>query len=137
MVINYDFERQVGAVQSAGRRLQGIEVKAALKTLLRYLLIIAGVAGVCAVLLYRKRLFPSREERLLRAFYRRVGQDLSLKVERGRVGLFELADRTGNPGVRLFAETYAGAVYRDRKLTDDEYRQLRQMVRAGFREAAV
>ena len=59
-----------------------------------------------------------------------------MKVERGRVGLFELADRTGNPGVRLFAETYAGVVYRDRKPTDEEFRRLRQMVRAGFRTVA-
>jgi transglutaminase-like putative cysteine protease len=127
-VINYDFERQVGAVKSAGRRLQGIEVKAALKTALRYLLIIAGVAAVYSIIFYRKRLFPSREERLLRALYRRVGQDFSLKVERGRVGLFELADRTGNPAVCLFAETYASAVYRDRPLTDEECVRLKSIL---------
>jgi hypothetical protein len=135
-VITYDFERQVSAVRGAGRRLQGIDGKAAFRSVLRYLLIVSGAAGACLVLMYRKRLFPSREERLLRAFYRRVRSDCSLKVERGRVGLFELADQTGNPGVRLFATIYAGAVYRDRKLTDDEYLRLRQMIRAGFREAA-
>jgi transglutaminase-like putative cysteine protease len=135
-VINYDFERQVGAVQSAGRRLQGVDVKVALKAAQRYLLIAIAAAGIYLIYLNRYRHFPSREERLLRAFYRQVEREFSLKAERGRVGLFELADRTGNPGVRLFAETYAGVVYRDRKLTDDEYRLLRQMVRAGFRDVA-
>jgi len=135
-VITYDFERQLGAVQSAGRHLQGLDGKAALRSVVRYLLIAVGAAGACLVLLYWKRLFPAREERLLRAFYRRVRRDCPVTVERGRVGLFELAERTGNPRVRLFADTYAGAVYRDRRLADDEYRQLRQMVRAGFRDAA-
>lgn len=135
-VITYDFERQVGAVQSAGRRLQGIDAKTALSSVLRYLLIAAGVAGAYLILLYRKRLFPSREERLLRAFYRRVRLDCSVTVERGRVGLFELADRTGSARVRLFADTYAGVVYRDRRLADEEYRRLRQIVREGFKEAA-
>jgi hypothetical protein len=135
-VITYDFERQMGAVQSAGTRLQGIDGKALLRSVLRYLLIAGGAAGACLVLLNRKRLFPAREERLLRAFYRRVRQDIPVPAERGRLGLFELADRTGSPRVRLFADTYAGAVYRDRRLADDEYRRLRQMVRAGFRDAA-
>jgi len=132
-VITYDFERQMGAVQSAGTRLQGIDGKAALRSVLRYLLIVAGAAGACLVLLYRKRLFSAREERLLRAFYRRVERDCSVTVERGRVGLFELADRMGSPRVRLFADTYAGAVYHDRRLTDDEFRRLWEMVREGFK----
>jgi transglutaminase-like putative cysteine protease len=132
-VITYDFGRQVGAVQSAGRFLQAFDAKTAFRSVLRYMLPLAVMAGVSLLLIYRKRLFPVREERLLRAFYRRVERDCSLKVERGRMGLFELADLTGKPGVRLFADTYAGAVYRDRRLTDDEYRRLRQMVRYGFK----
>jgi hypothetical protein len=73
---------------------------------------------------------------LLRAFYRRVERDCSVTVERGRVGLFELAALSGNPRVRLFADTYAGVVYRDRRLTDDEFGRLRRLVREGFKEAA-
>jgi hypothetical protein len=48
--------------------------------------------------------------------------------------VFELAESTGSPRVRQFADTYAGAVYRDRRLADGEYRRLRQIVREGFRE---
>ena len=132
LVITYDFERQVDVVRSAGRRLQGVEARTAFRTLLPYLLMSTGVAGLCVVLTYRKRLFPTRQERLLRAFYRRVGRDCGLRVERGRVGLFELADLAGNPHVRAFADLYAGAVYRDRRLSEEEYIQLKLMLRRGF-----
>jgi transglutaminase-like putative cysteine protease len=135
-VISYDLERQIAVVRTAGRHLQGLDVKIAFRFVLPYLLMVIGASGVCMILLYRQRIFPSREERLLRAFYRRVRQDCSVPVERGRMGLFELADRTGSPRVRLFADIYAGAVYRDRRLTDDEFRRLRQVVREGFKVAA-
>jgi hypothetical protein len=132
-VISYDLERQIAVANNAGKRLQGIEVKAVLNSALRYLIIAVGAVGVYLLLRYRKRLFPVREERLLRAFYQQVERDCSVTVDRGRVGLFELADRTGSPQVRLFADAYAGAVYHDRKLTDDDYVRLRQMIREGFR----
>lgn len=128
MVVTYDFERQVNAARGAGKLLQRIEARTVFRSVLPYLLLLAGLAGLCCGMVYRKRLFPSREERLLRALYRRVEQDFSLKVERGRVGMFELADRTGNPGVRLFAETYTGAVYRDRPLTDEECVRLKNIL---------
>jgi hypothetical protein len=131
-VITYDFERQVAVVLTVGQQLQGIEPGRALKGLLPYLAYVAGMAAFAALLLYRKRLFPPREERLLRAFYRRVERDCGVAAERGRVGLFDLADMTGNTGVRAFADIYAGVVYRDRRLTEEEYRRLRRMVRDGF-----
>jgi transglutaminase-like putative cysteine protease len=136
IVVTFDFERQVDVVRAAGKQLQRIESRSAFTSLLSYLLPAAGLAGLCGILAYRKRLFPHREERLLRSFYRRVERDCGLRVERGRVGLFELADLTGNQHVRAFADVYAGAVYHDRKLTDDEYRRLSQMIHTGFRDAA-
>jgi transglutaminase-like putative cysteine protease len=135
-VISYDFERQITVALTAGKRLQGVEVQTVLRSAMRYLMVAAVVVGGYLILRYRKRLFPTIEERLLRAFYRRVRLDCSVTVERGRVGLFELADLTQNPQVRLFADVYASAVYRDRKLTDDEYVRLKQMVREGFKDAA-
>jgi transglutaminase-like putative cysteine protease len=132
VVITYDFERQADAVRSAGRRLQGIDAPALFRAALRYLVMLVAVAGVCLIAVNRKRLFPSREERLLRAFYRRVERDCSLKVERGRVGLFELADLSGDAGVRAFVDLYAGAVYRDRPLTDEECVSLQKLIGKGF-----
>lgn len=133
VVITYDFERQLDVAVQVGTRLQGVEAGRALKAVLPYLLVVLGGAIFSAVLCYRKRIFPSREERLLRSYYRRVERDCGVRPERGRVGLFELADLTGNSKVRKFADLYAGAVYRDRRVTDAEYCQLKQIVRDGFR----
>jgi transglutaminase-like putative cysteine protease len=136
-VITYDLERQIAVARQAGKSLQGFEAGRALKALLPYLGVVVVLLGLPALLLNRKRLFPSQEERLLHAFYRQVERDCSVHPERGRVGLFELADLTGSSQVRAFADIYAGAVYRDRRLTDDECRQLKQLVRGGFKEDAV
>ena len=134
MVVTYDFERQLDAVRGAGRFVQRLEARSAFRSILPYLLLTAGLFGVLCAAAYRNRLFPSREERLLRAFYRRVEGDCGLRAERGRVGLFELAGQTGNSAVREFVEVYAGAAYRDRRLNDNEWIRLRQLLREGFRE---
>jgi len=132
-VISYDFERQIEVASTISTRLQGFEAGRALKAVLPYLGIAAGMVGLIVMLLQRKRLFPSREERLLRAFYQRIERECGVRPERGRVGLFELAELTGNARVRAFADIYAGAVYHDRRLSDEELFQLRQLVRDGFK----
>jgi transglutaminase-like putative cysteine protease len=131
-VITYDFERQVDAARKVGARMQTVVVVRMLKVFLPYLAAVIGLVGVGSIVLYRKRIFLSREDRLLRCFYQRVRQDCGVAVERGRVGLFEIAVQTDNPAVREFADIYAGAVYRDRRPTDDEYRRLRKIVKEGF-----
>lgn len=132
-VITYDFERQVEVARQVGTRLQGLEAGRVVKAVLPYLVWMAGLMLISGMVLYRKRIFPSREERLLLRFYRQVRQDCNIQVERGRVGLFEIADLAGNPGVREFVDIYAGVVYRDQRLTDDEFGQLKQIVRDGFK----
>jgi len=44
-------------------------------------------------------------------------------------GLFEIASVTENRHVYDFVEIYAGAVYHDRRLTNDEYLRLQQILR--------
>ena len=136
-VITYDFERQVDVARKVGTRLQGFEVSRLFKALVPYLATVIVVGFVFVVLLYRKRLFPSREERLLLRFYRQVRRDCRIQVERGRVGLFEIAGQSDNPAVREFVDLYAGAVYRDRRLTDSEYCQLQRINKAGFKPKEV
>ncbi|MBI2353517.1 MAG: DUF3488 domain-containing protein [Deltaproteobacteria bacterium] len=132
-VITYDFERQVEAARGAGKRLQGLDARKVLKASLPAVLLLAGVSGAILLALRRKSLLPSREERLLRSFYRRLERDCGIGVERGSQGLFELATASGNGRVREFVEIYAGAVYRDRRVTPGEYGQLKRMLREGFR----
>jgi len=131
-VITYDFERQVEAFRGAGKRLQGFEARKALKGALPAMLALAGMFAVVMLLTCRERLFPSREERLLSAFYRRIARDCGIRPQRGRQGLFELALASGNAKVRAFVDIYAGAAYRDRRLTREEYGELKRMLREGF-----
>lgn len=127
-VITYDFERQADAVRLAGGRLQNLHAAGFLKSMIPYLIGIALFSALWMVRARRHTLFTSREERLLNRFYRQVERDCNITVERGRVGLFELAALTGNPAAREFADIYGGAVYRDRRLTDDEYARLKNIL---------
>jgi hypothetical protein len=121
-IIAYDFERQI----AFANRVNGLNAGMAMKTIVPYLLCTVGVTILVIVLMNRKRLFPSREERLLRSLYRRVRRKYGVEIEPGRVGLFEIADQVDSQAVRDFVAIYAGAVYRDRWLTDQEYDRLKR-----------
>lgn len=131
-VVTFDFERQLEAARGAGNRLKGFDAGKSLRAALPFLLVLAGAAAVVLLLMHRKRLFPSREERLLRSFYHRIERDCGFKPIPGRQGLFELAAATGNGRVLAFVDIYAGALYRDRRLSSVEYRQLKRILREGF-----
>ena len=77
----------------------------------------------------RAALFRSREQRILRRFFRTVERNFNVLTGDGVAGLFEIASATGNSNVHDFVAIYAGAVYCDRRLTDDEYVQLRKILR--------
>ena len=131
-IISYDFEQQVHAVRTVSRSLHGMELRKLGKNVWSALLLLAGMCGVIILYKQRKWLLPSREERLLRMFYLGVERDCNIRVEYGRQGLFELASVCANQGVNDFVQIYAGAVYRDRSLTSDEYHRLKRIVREGF-----
>lgn len=130
-VIPYDFEQQVNFVHYAGQRIQGIDSSKTIRSITTYLVVIVLVLGL-AYLARRKMFFLSREERILRCFLLRAAQDLGCDAGRRSMGLFEIAQESGNEKVMEFVTIYAGAVYRDKRLTDDEYRLLRQILRDGF-----
>lgn len=131
-VIGYDFEQQVEAAHSISRRLQLLNLERMIKGLLVPLAVIAVALLAITLVAKRKLLLPTREERLLRSFYRLLEKECGVRVEPGRQGLFELAGLSNNERVGEFVSLYAGALYRDRKLTDAEYERLRVLVRSGF-----
>ncbi len=131
-VITYDFERQADAARGAVVRLQTLTFKRMWKTLLVPFAVLIFISFAVFVLAKRGILFPSHEERILRRFYRQLDRECGLRIPFGRQGLFELAALSGNERAGQFAAIYAGALYRDRALTDDEYEQLRQLLKAGF-----
>ncbi len=131
-IVTYDFEQQAEIARSAGKRLQKLEAGKMAKAALPYLLLPVALALALAVIVRRPRLFTSRNERLLRRFYRLIERDCGIRAEPGRLGLFETAGLTGNDAVQEFAAIYAGALYRDRKLTALELARLRRILRDGF-----
>ncbi|MSN24299.1 MAG: DUF3488 domain-containing protein [Geobacter sp.] len=130
-VIVYDFEQQFEYARKAGKRLQGINPANILRNIFPYVLAIALLIALLFVV-RRTSLFNRREERILKRFLRKVEKEHGISVERGELGLFEIAERADNQRVSEFSGIYAGALYRDRRLTDDEYRRLQQILREGF-----
>jgi hypothetical protein len=131
-IVTYDFEQQAEIARIAGKRLQKLETGKTVRATLPYLLLAAALTSVLAIIVRRPRLFASRNERLLRRFYRLIERDCGIRTEPGRLGLFETAGLAGNDAAREFAAIYAGALYRDRKLTTHELARLRGILRDGF-----
>jgi transglutaminase-like putative cysteine protease len=131
-IVTYDFEQQVEIARNTGKRLQKIEAGKAARAALPYLLLSLALVFVVVVILRRPRLFTSQNERLLRRFYRVIERDCGIRIQPGSRGLFETAEQTGNAWVREFATIYAGAVYRDRKLTALETARLHRILKDGF-----
>jgi len=131
-IVTYDFEQQVEIARSAGKRLQKLEAGRAVRAVLPYLLLSLALTFSLAVAARRPWLFASRNERLLRRFYRLIERDCRMRVQPGRQGLFEIAELSGNDAAWEFAAVYAGAVYRDRQLTSPELAQLRRILKNGF-----
>ncbi|MBC7963620.1 MAG: DUF3488 domain-containing protein [Steroidobacteraceae bacterium] len=130
-VIAYDFEQQFEFARRAGKRLQGIDPARSLRATLPYLVLILFF-GALLFVVRRTSLFSKREERILRRFIGRIERDYGIDTRQGQMGLLEIAEKLGNERASEFVGIYAGALYRDRRLTDEEYRRLRRILRAGF-----
>ena len=130
-VIPYDFERQIDAVNYVGKRFQGVHPTKTMLLIATYLAVFLLLVGFIFVA-RRKMFFRSREERILRSFLRRAEQDFGFDGRQRRMGLFEIAEESGSKEMMEFVNIYAGAVYRDRRLTDEECWALREILRNGF-----
>ncbi len=125
-VISYDLDRQLQVITAAGSSLKGVALPGRLRPALLWWLVPLVAIGLIPAARTKRRF--SREERL-------VAQFLAVARKRFRVettpatGLLELAAAIGNPAVDRFVAMYCGAVYRDRKLSSDELRTLRHLIR--------
>lgn len=128
-VIPYDLEQQVNIARYVGSRLQGISPLKILRGSLPYLaggLLLAGTLFAAG----RASFLRSREQRILHRFLRTVERLFSVSAGEGGAGLFEMASSVNNKHVSDFVAIYARAVYHDRRLTDDEYLRLRQILKS-------
>jgi len=126
-VINYDLDKQIRIFRSADSAFRNISIPFGK----RGLFLVLFAAGLTAVFCYLIRQWrkSSREQRILRKFLRRVARKHLHGPVSPATGLNELAERIDDPNVRRFAEIYCGAVYRDRKLSDEEITVLKGLVR--------
>ncbi len=127
-LITYDFEQQIKIAGHVGSRLQGVKPFKILRGFMPYFTGIVLLAG----LLYcvrRSLIFTSRERRILHIFLLVMEREYDFYAGKGGAGLFEMASTADNDNVSEFVAIYAGAVYRDRRLTDMEYQRLQQILR--------
>ena len=132
IVITYDFERQLDAARGISERIEGGGLKRYASRLLPVAWIVICLAAVVYFWRWGMMQTFSRDQRLLRQFCRVIRRDTGIAPDLSRRGIFGLADASGDERVRRFADIYAGAVYRDRPLSDEEYAQLKTICRNGF-----
>jgi transglutaminase-like putative cysteine protease len=126
-VVAYDLGQQLRLLQQTNRQWRQLKVSFDAQKVGGYLL--AGLAVATALIALLKRGRRSREERLLRAFLRRLRKKHHLEAIPAATGLQALANQLDDPVCREFAEIFGGGVYRDRKLTEEELKKLRMLVR--------
>jgi transglutaminase-like putative cysteine protease len=76
----------------------------------------------------KKYRYPSREEKILRSFLKKVRKKYPGAVIGPTAGLQELVKIVDTQSARQFADLYCGVVYRDRKLSGEEYHRLLKLV---------
>jgi hypothetical protein len=126
-VITYDLEKQIKLVRTAGSKARNLRMPALQwRPLIRYAVALLPLAALLALYLSRPR---SREERVLKSFLRAVRRRHPAAF-RQEYGLFELAEKVGDPQLHEFAGIYGGAVYRDQRLQPDELARLKEIIRS-------
>jgi transglutaminase-like putative cysteine protease len=127
-VITYDLQKQVEIVRRANRQLRGLNLSFAT----RWLLPIAGGATACAITVwwFVASGRSTRQERILRRFLARIEKAYGIPRSSPSRGLKELADSVNDPAAIEFATIFGGAIYRDRRLTVEECRQLSLLIDA-------
>lgn len=127
-VITYDLQKQVELVRRANRQFRGLNLSFAT----RWLLPVAGGAAVFAVAVWWIVALGrgTREERILRRFLARIEKTYGIPRNHPSRGIKELADMVNDPVAIEFAAIFGGAIYRDRRLTAEECRQLSLLVDA-------
>lgn len=118
-VITYDLDKQIRVFNKANTAVRNLSLPIGRKRL--SVSLAAAVLGIAAWYYTRRRRRGSREERIVRRFIRRLGRRYPGEPITPSTGLHELAERFDEPVVRRFVEIYCGAVYRDRRLTDEEF----------------
>ncbi len=125
-VICYDLEKQLQILRKTNEAVQGVHFSYVRWQLLFFALPVL----LCTFpFIFRKKFrYVSREEKIVKRFMKRVRKKYPLAVIDPAAGLQDIAKAVNEPGIHHFADLYCSVVYRDRKLSDDEYMRLCSMV---------
>ena len=126
-VISYDLDKQLRLFNATGSAIRSLSFPYGLRQVMPVLLV-AGLV-LAGFIFGKSRRWDSREERIVRNFLRLVGRRYPHITVTPSTGLLELAELTGDPQVRRFADVRYGALYRDRKLTETELSVLNGIMR--------
>jgi hypothetical protein len=126
-VITYDLDKQLRLFNATGSAIRNLSFPSGLRQLVSVLLV--AVLALAGFLFRKRRRGESREERMVRNFLRLVARRHPHITVTPSTGLLELAELTGDPQVRRFADVRYGALYRDRKLTESERKLLHGIMR--------
>ncbi len=133
IVITYDLQQQIELFRKAGERAAPERWSA---PSLPSAAALAGVALIVALpfMLRGAGNLRGREQRLLRRYLNLVRRRHKLAEIPPSMGLQELAEQVDDPACRRFAAIFGGAIYHDRPLSEEEFRECREvMKRVGRR----
>ncbi len=125
-VITYDFNRQLDMARSLRDEWRNQRPEQVIGMLLLVLLVSSGLISGWKKLSRGSR---SREIRILNEYLKLMKKRYGEINIPENIGLYELAKEAGDARCREFADIYGGALYRDRKLTAEELRRLREILR--------
>jgi hypothetical protein len=125
-VIGYDLERQFQLVNRAGLHFRRFPIRLKSGGLLLWIAFLPCI--VFMIIALWRAAGVAREQKVLRGFLRKIQRRYPLEITPAD-GVQKLADLSGDPVAKRFADTYCRAVYSDRKLTDEEYRLLKGLLR--------
>jgi hypothetical protein len=126
-IITYDLDKQLHLAYTTGSTIRNLSFPFGIRGVVSVLLA-AGLL-VMAILFRGRWRRDSREEGVVRKFLRIVGKRYPSVSITPSTGLQELAEQTGDPYVRRFADIRYAALYRDRRLTDREHALLKDIIR--------
>lgn len=125
-VITYDLEKQLNLFTRAGAGLR----QATLPRNMAWIAFILFVACCLSIGGYFSVRYArmSAEARIIKRLRRKLKKKFGDTSVAGEKGLFELADELNDPALKMFAEQYYAAFFRDKRPSSDEVARLRRLL---------
>jgi len=124
-VVGYDLEKQLQVLRKTNEIFQGTRFNFDSRKLL---LFVFPVFLLTLTLIFRKKYrYTTREEKIVKKLMTRVRKKYPAAVIEPGTGIMDLAKMVNEPSIHQFAELYCSVVYRDRRLSDDEHRELSRL----------